>query len=231
MITTIREHTFFRGPLRRGGIVLDLGANRGEFARAVTDRFGVRCIAVEPAPQLARTIAGDGIRVRQIAIAAAAGEVVLYLAENPEASSLLVGQDDAVGTETVPGVPLAELMEQEQLDAVGLAKVDIEGAERDLFLTADDEVLRRVAQFSVEFHVFTGAVTEDDVVRIRRRLEALGFEAIRFSAGHHNWLFFQPARCGVGPAERLFTRHVLRLARGLAVRGARRMGCSAFEGN
>lgn len=231
MITTIREHTFFRGPLLRGTSVLDLGANRGEFARAVTERFEVTCVAVEPTAQLAQGIAGDGVRVRQIAITGEPGEVVLYVSANPEGSSLVVGQDDAIGTETVPGVPLAALMEQEQLEGVGLAKVDIEGGERDLFLTADADTLRRVAQFSVEFHVFTGALSEGDVVQIRRRLEGLGFEAIRFSAGHHNWLFFQPGRCGVGPGETLLTRHVLRLGRGIAVRGARRLGRSVFEGN
>ena len=155
----------------RGSYVLDLGANRGEFARAVTERFGVTCVAVEPTAQLAQGIAGDGVRVRQIAITGEPGEVVLYVSENPEASSLVVGQDDAIGTETVPGVPLAASIEQEQLEGVGLAKVDIEGGERDLFLNADADTLRRVAQFSVEFHVFTGALSEDDVVQIRRRLE------------------------------------------------------------
>lgn len=231
MITTIRQHTFFRGPLRPSGYVLDLGANQGGFAREVARRYGVTCIAVEPTPELARALAASGIRVRQIAITDQPGERLLYVAENPEASSLVVGAGDAVRTETVPGLPLAALLEQENVDAVALAKVDIEGAELGLFMRTPDEVLQRFAQFSVEFHTFTGALTEDDVSRIAARLRGLGFEAIRFSAGHHNWLFFQPDPCGVRRPEILLTRHVVRNVRGAAIRTARRFSWSVFQGD
>ncbi len=231
LITTIREHTFFRGPLESPSYVLDLGANRGDFSRGVTERFEVTCIAVEPTEELASGIAGERIRVRQAAITAEPGEVVLYVSDNPEASSLTVGGPDAVSTESVPGIPLKELLDEEQVEAVALVKVDIEGAERDMFMTADDQTLQRVAQFTVEFHVFTGALTDADVKAIRDRLKGLGFEGIRFSAGHHNWLFFQPSRCGVGRAEIFFTRRLLRWLRGAAVRAARLVRLSAFEGN
>jgi FkbM family methyltransferase len=231
MITTVREHTFFRGPLRPSSYVLDLGANQGEFAREIARRYGVTCIAVEPTPELAREIAGSGIRVRQVAISDEPGDLLLYVAENPEASSVVVGQGQAIRTENVPGVPLAALLEQEKVDLVALAKVDIEGAELDMFMHTPDQVLQRFAQFSVEFHTFTGALAHDDVSRIATRLRALGFDAIRFSAGDHNWLFFKPERCGVRGPEVLLTRYLIRNARGAAVRAARRFSWSVFEGN
>ena len=231
MITTIREHTFFRGPLRPSSYVVDLGANRGEFAREIVRRYGVSCVAVEPTAELARGIAGDGVRVRQVAIADHPGDLLLYVAENPEASSVVVGADQAVRTETVPGVPLAALLEQEKIGSVALAKVDIEGAELGMFMHTPDEVLRRFAQFTVEFHTFTGALAEGDVRRISARLRGLGFDAIRFSAGDHNWLFFNPDRCGVHGPELLLTRYVIRNVRGAAIRVARRFSWSVFEGN
>jgi FkbM family methyltransferase len=221
MITTIREHTFFRQALVASAYVLDLGANRGEFAREVARRFDVTCIAVEPSAELARKIGDIGVRVRRIAITDEHGDVALHVSENPEASSVVVGDEDAVRTEIVPGMPLEQLLGEEQIDSVALAKVDIEGAELGMFTRTPDHVLRRFAQFSVEFHAFTGALTEDDIRRISARLRQLGFEAIRFSAGHHNWLFFQPERCGVGTPEILLTRYLIRNARGVAVRAAR----------
>jgi FkbM family methyltransferase len=231
LITTIHEHTFFRGPLREHACVLDLGANRGAFARAVTARFPVTCVAVEPTDELARGISGDRIRVRRAAIARERGPLQLFVTENPEASSVVVGDADAIRTEEVPGIPLGDLLAEEQLSSVALAKVDIEGGERDMFLGTDDEVLRRVAQFSVEFHIFTGALTEADVKAIRAWLHRIGFEAIRFSAGHHNWLFFQPNRCRVRQPEIVLTRHLIRPARGAAIRAARHVSRSVFEGH
>lgn len=223
MIKTIREHTFFPGPLRPGSSVLDLGANRGDFALEVTRRYPVACVAVEPTAALAESISGAGIRVRRLAISARPGEVRLYVADNPEASSIVVGAGVASHVETVKALTLSELLDDEQLEEVALAKVDIEGAERDLLLQTPPEVLRRCAQISVEFHVFTGALSDADVESIVLRLRQIGFESIRFSASHHNWLFFQPLRCEVGSTEILFTRYVVRNVRGLAVRAARRV--------
>ncbi len=230
MICTIREHTFFRQPLRTGSQVLDLGANRGEFAREVATRFGATCLAVEPTPELAQAISAPGVRVRQAAVSGSSGEVSLFISDNPEASSITVASGDPVRVQSVPAVSLGDLLEQEKLADLALAKVDIEGAERDVFLQTPDDVLTRVAQFTVEFHVFTGALSEDDVTRIVRRLDGLGFHAIRFSAGHHNWLFFQPRRCAVGSGEEALTRHVVRNARGVSVRVARRFGRSVLQG-
>jgi FkbM family methyltransferase len=218
MIATVRQHTFFPGPLRPSRYVLDLGANRGEFAAELARRYGVTCIAVEPTADLAGGIRADGVRVRQLAVADVNGELTLHVSENPEASSLLAGTETVIRDETVRAMTLETLLAHENVGSVALAKVDIEGAERGMFSQTPDEVLRCVAQFSVEFHAFTGALTEDDINRVAERLRGLGFEHIRFSAGHENWLFFQPARCNVGRLEVLLTRHVVRNARGTARR-------------
>jgi FkbM family methyltransferase len=218
MIATVREHTFFQGPLRPSSYVLDLGANRGEFAEEVSRRYGVTCIAVEPTSDLAGGIRADGVRVRQLAVADVNGELTLHISENPEASTLCAGAEAVIRTEKVAVRTLEALLAHEGIGSVALAKVDIEGAELGVFSQTPDEVLRCVAQFSVEFHAFTGALTEDDINRVAERLRGLGFEHIRFSAGHENWLFFQPARCDVGRLEVLLTRHVVRNVRGAARR-------------
>jgi FkbM family methyltransferase len=218
MIATVREHTFFQGPLRPSSYVLDLGANRGEFAEEVARRYGVTCIAVEPTSDLAGGIRADGVRVHQLAVGDVNGELTLHVSENPEASSLFAGTDSVIGTEMVSVMTLEALLAHEGIESVALAKVDIEGAELGVFTQTPDEVLRCVAQFSVEFHTFTGALTEGNIKRIASRLRGLGFEYIRFSAGHSNWLFFQPARCNVRRLEVLLTRHVVRNVRGAARR-------------
>lgn len=225
MIATVRDHTFFARNLSPSSYVLDLGSNRGDFAVEVVRRYGVRCVAVEPTDDLAAAIPDDDerVRVRRVAVADRDGELELHVDENPESSNVFGIGSSAVRTETVPGRTLASLLAEEGIDEVALAKVDIEGAELGLLMETPDDVLRRIAQFTVEFHDFTGAMTAADIDRVVSRLRDLGFESIRFSAGHGNWLFFQPERVGVGPARVVLTRHVIRNVRGVAVRLRRRL--------
>lgn len=49
-LETIHWHTICPQFLNSSSRVLDLGANYGLFAKAITDRFGCQCVAVEPSP-------------------------------------------------------------------------------------------------------------------------------------------------------------------------------------
>src|SRR4051812_28066946 len=87
---TLRGHTFMTAPLSAGAIVLDLGANKGNFSARVGERFGCRCIAVEANPELVPEIAKlPGVRAVHAAIAPHDGEIVLNLNSNSESSTIL----------------------------------------------------------------------------------------------------------------------------------------------
>jgi hypothetical protein len=61
-------------------------------------------------------------------------------------------------------------------------KVDIEGAEKELFRSTSDEFLRSVEQITIEFHDFvSGSISRDEVLKICKRLERLGFYCLPFS--------------------------------------------------
>ena len=47
MIETIEDHTIHTRFLSSNSRVLDLGANRGSFSKAMITRFGCQCVAVE----------------------------------------------------------------------------------------------------------------------------------------------------------------------------------------
>lgn len=51
-------------------------------------------------------------------------------------------------------------------------KVDIEGAEIDLFLKADNETLLSVRQFTVEFHDFWYPELRDGTEQVKDRMRA-----------------------------------------------------------
>lgn len=129
---------FYRALLPRGGRVFDVGANIGDVAEAL-QRAGMRVVAVEPQPEcLAELRARCGGRGEFVAVPGvvgrATGTATLYLRPHHAASSLRGDWlGDTVGTLEVPMTTLAELIERFGVPAY--CKVDVEGAEEDVFST------------------------------------------------------------------------------------------------
>lgn len=214
-IATIRGHTFLTKPLQPGALVLDFGANRGDFARQLTERFDVKCYSVEANPDLFSQIRKrDRVNLNNYAIAGTDAPVTFYLSENCEMSS--VNQAVAKTNQrpvTVPGKTLASFLADHSIQSVDLLKLDIEGAERMMFDAASDDLLQRISQITIEFHDFLNAYPASEVDRMAGRLKSIGFVAVKFSRSNMNWLFYQPKRCGVGTVSGWMLKYPTRWAR------------------
>jgi FkbM family methyltransferase len=129
---------FYRALLPDGALAFDIGANVGEVAEAL-QRAGARVVAVEPQPEcLAELRARCGGRRGFVAIPGVVGRrtgtATLYLRPHHAASSLRRDWlGETVGTLEVPMATLAELVERFGVPAY--CKVDVEGAEEDVFST------------------------------------------------------------------------------------------------
>ena len=55
-IETIESHSLLPDLIRRGGVVIDCGANLGAFSRVMVERFGCRVLAVEASPDVCARI-------------------------------------------------------------------------------------------------------------------------------------------------------------------------------
>jgi FkbM family methyltransferase len=216
-VDSIENHTFFPHALRAGDVVIDLGANRGEFSRGIVARYGVRCFGVEPNPNLFGKLVGDEkTRFVQFAVTPVDGPVTLHLSEDVTSSSV-VREDVPLkqGDVQVSGKTLATFLKDQEIGGdVSLIKVDIEGAEVGMFGSMSDDLVRRFAQFTIEFHDDHRLMTTEQFEQIRDRLFGLGFNGIRFASNNTNWLFFQPKKVSVGPLRTLYVRHVIRNLRG-----------------
>ena len=125
--------------IRPGDTVVDVGANIGYysllFAKAVGP--GGRVVAVEALPKLGRIVEEhaalneiDNIRVANVAASSHAGQVEIYEAPSTNIGMTTTRSDrgfPAAGT--VPALPLADILTDEELSEVSLIKIDIEGAE------------------------------------------------------------------------------------------------------
>lgn len=187
----ISQHSFLPGIVRDDGLVLDLGGNRGEFARAFRN-----VVAVEPTPVLASHLRDQGVEVIEAAVSASDGTASFTFDPSQELTGSLLGVEvvsllkDRADTIEVPTLSLATLTTR--YGPPDLVKVDIEGAELDMLLTASDETLLSVRQFTVEFHDFWYPELAEGTERAKQRLTALGFWSYRAGPNNKDVLFVHP---------------------------------------
>ncbi|HEV7670163.1 MAG TPA: FkbM family methyltransferase [Thermoanaerobaculia bacterium] len=227
-LADIATHHVYLPALGPEAVVIDAGANLGEFAAEIRRRTGARVVALEPVPELRSKIepaanlaildgAIVGERERPI------GEVEIHLSENPQAHSSdpeIASRFGARGTIRVRAWTLPALLAELGIERVDLLKLDVEGAELEVLETASAETLGAIAQITVEFHDFLGDPEVAARVRaIRRRLGRFGFRALVLSApwGHHaDVLFLGP---GVKVSRRARCHQALLTGIALPLRG------------
>jgi FkbM family methyltransferase len=210
----VRGHALLVGALPPSPVVLDLGANHGDFSRQMTARFGATCSLIEANPDLARTLMSE-FEVDNCAVAAERGTVHLNIAESDEGSSILELPDSSpyhrlvVGGVDVPSCTLKDAIARAGSAPIDVVKMDIEGAEVAVLSSTPESTLRAIGQITVEFHSAPGfgfdiAVEVEEVLR---RMQRMGFLWLDFSRGQReNVLFLNRRTLGIGHLRALFLR-------------------------
>lgn len=190
-VTKVRKIGEFEGHsvlvpgIDRGNLLLDLGSNHGRFLAAICERFSLDAVAVEPNPALASELRSRGYKVVDAAIGASDGYAEFQVGQNDESSSLrepLHAGTHLQVERTVPvrTVRFATLLWETGLDRVGLIKVDVEGAEIDLFNSLTPRELHVSPQWTVEFHddAEFGLCSRAEVDGAIRRMTKSGFSVL-----------------------------------------------------
>jgi FkbM family methyltransferase len=212
-ITNIRGHSFFAQRLKPNCVIVDLGANKGEFSRRAKLQYDAQCISVEANPELADELQRDNARlnVMNCAVSNSHQPITFYVSADSESSSIVPNVSGEQASErTVEAKTLDDVIEENHLDRINLLKVDIEGAELPMIGSLSDNTLEKIDQITIEFHDFTGAISKKDVTDIVKRLESAGFRSIKFSVSNKDWLFYRPDRLEIGLPQHLVTKFILR---------------------
>jgi FkbM family methyltransferase len=168
--------------------IVDVGANRGQFALFALHRFPTASlICFEPIPaaraKLAAVIGQNGrVRIHECAVGAEVGRVSLNIARSDDSSSLLrptaLQQRTFRNTETVSStevdvVTLDEIIDFEQLTLPFLLKIDVQGFELEVIKGAE-QFLRHDGDVLVEasfVELYGGQALVDEVVAAMLRFE------------------------------------------------------------
>lgn len=190
-VARLCDHTYLPDLLNSNSIVVDLGANQGEFAHELIRRSGCTVYAAEPLSSLHAEIgASPRLKLFRVALGKQNGYAPLQVYESRCASLMGAREnDETVNQEEVEVVDLHTFLVRAGLGWVDLMKVDVEGAELDMFELALESDLRRIGQITIEFHDFIYPKLKPRVEAAKRRLCKLGFRMINFSLDNTDVLF------------------------------------------
>ncbi len=178
--------------------VVDAGANVGAFTLfAAVHAAQGRVIALEPNGSLVRELVRNiglnsltNVEVVQAALSATDGTAVLWHAQTGSGNDSLIRGNSQEG-EKVTTLSFPRLMELYQLDRVDFLKVDIEGAEWEIFSEAP--WLGRVKRIALEVHGEHG-----DAQFLRSRLRSAGFRVFASPAALDGSLIYAVRESGGG---------------------------------
>jgi FkbM family methyltransferase len=159
--------------------VIDAGANIGAFTLWVAVRGPSQVVSLEPNPQTFSLLqhnieqAGLGPRVKleNVAVAGTSGTRTLHLHQYSTDASL-DEHSGAQGTVQVEAITLGEVIAQSGFPQIDLLKIDIEGAEYEVFSEPDLAALDRVKFIILECHLGM----EGDYWSVISLLQRRGFE-------------------------------------------------------
>lgn len=158
--------------------IVDIGATVGCFTLWALRRAPqARALAIEPNPSvytfLTKNVAANGLTEKVTTIHAAVGAKPGYASVVDQSFSTLATTipESTASPSNVAMVTLAGLLDESGFVDCDLLKVDCEGCEYDIFLSADDTTLRRIGAIVCEFHPIPGR----SVAELSQRLRTAGY--------------------------------------------------------
>lgn len=158
-------------PLGADSVVVDVGGYKGDFADAISKRFGCRIVVFEPVPAfhahcVQRFAENARIRIIDCGLGASDGSLPIEVANDASSFNRLIpsAQSKMVKLRKVDSV-LAEL----GIEKIDLMKINIEGGEYDLLSALiESGWIERIRYVQVQFHNFVPeAASRRDAIRAR----------------------------------------------------------------
>ena len=160
--------------LRTPQLIIDAGANIGLSAITLASRWPdatIVCLEIDPANlELLRRNTSAWPRIQVVPKGLWRRAARLKVEDASAASWAFRVVEDPAGP--IPGIGVAELLEELGRDRIDLMKVDIEGAEHEVFDTDDGAWLGKVDALLVELHE---DLRPGSSAGVRRRLSEAGF--------------------------------------------------------
>ncbi|PIR66477.1 MAG: FkbM family methyltransferase [Parcubacteria group bacterium CG10_big_fil_rev_8_21_14_0_10_36_14] len=183
------NHTFITNLINNKSVMLDLGANNGEFSKFIKRLYGGKIYAIEAIPDLyENTKEMLDVKSFNYCVSDSNKLCKIKVPENGCASNKV---NKINGEEIeVPGITLDKFLLDQQINRVDLLKMDIEGAEIEVFESISKKTLEKINQITVEFHDFLWPELKPKVKEIKKKIKLNGFYCIPFSLTNNGDVLF-----------------------------------------
>ena len=167
-----------------GDIVIDIGANIGEFSYYLAKKYKAKVISIEPEEKefncLKLNCKESNIELINKALWSEETEMTFYQ-KNDTGDSSLFKTSDYKGTKKIKTATLSTIIHNslEENEKIKLLKLEAEGAEPEILMGAID-ILNRIEYIVADVGPERGLKSENTLIEVLNILQNNGFEAIRF---------------------------------------------------
>ena len=195
------EHTFLDDSFNDPMTFIDLGACRGEFSNEILNSYRVeKAILVEANPTNFNSLkAMPNVKLYNRAASNKENAVIEFYedAASPYNGSMYFNYFNGI-KHSIPTISLRQIIEENNISHVDLLKVDVEGAEYDIFENVDDSILAKIGQITIEFHDFVDPSYRSRNQNIIDKLTKHGFKhtayksiSYKYGSDHFDVLFYR----------------------------------------
>lgn len=200
-LESLPPNYFFFNQFDNKSTIIDVGCGfEAELSTTLINRFGLKAFAVDPTHKHASFLHEIELKYQPnfkhlpFALAADNGETTFFEAENCESGSLLTSHKNVMTHHTteykVKLIDLPGLIKLTGVEVIDLLKIDIEGAEYNLFNSTNLNALKQVKQLFIEFHhISIDKIYAKDTKNIVRKIESEGFKSFTYDG--LNYLFYK----------------------------------------
>ena len=203
-IGNICNHSFLESYISDNSYILDCGVNHGDFSFQVSNKWRCTIHGLEPDPRLFPNLPRlEKCMFHHIALTDKKGTKTFNLGRL-KCSSLNYKENKNVDKIKVKTIHLPEFCTLNNIDKIDLCKLDIEGAEIQVFNHLEDEwIVNKLIQITVEFHDFLDPTIVPEIKGIIKRFKRLGFYYFLFSRTYGDVLFVNKSFIKLSLIDRL----------------------------
>ncbi|MCX6938687.1 MAG: FkbM family methyltransferase [Verrucomicrobia bacterium] len=225
----ICDHSFLINFIKNNAVVLDCGANRGQFSRWLINNGLFKIYGFEPDPRIFPNLNEiRGATFYKKAVSANNGQMNLCLNDGIDGTGYYDHKrvNSTYESVVVNCINLDTIISENKINEVGLLKIDVEGAEIEIILNMSEKMRERVSQITVEFHDF---IDKNEIPRIRKCIQSLkssGFRVYRMSFfDYSDVLFINKSKINLNLHQRIYLRFIIKFGSGIKRIISRIIGC------